>query len=169
MLMRWPSLLELQAFLVEMVNNFEFELTEKATRIRREACLVMVPTVEGEVDKGAQLPMRVRVASREWTMMTPFLFFSFLFMMYPNPSFRVVLTTVQFQICPCITAYNTLWQLFRKSVLIISSVRHPKILQIDWLSSRGKSNAKTRLVSEFNWETFQTIRCRGYQFQRRLI
>lgn len=77
MLMRWPSLLELQAFLVEMVNNFEFELTEKATRIRREACLVMVPTVEGEVDKGAQLPMRVRVASREWTMMTPFLFFSF--------------------------------------------------------------------------------------------
>ncbi|TFK44964.1 cytochrome P450 [Crucibulum laeve] len=59
------AILELQAFLAELVNNFEFSLTLKATRLRREACLVMIPTVEGEVEKGSQLPLMVRVASRE--------------------------------------------------------------------------------------------------------
>jgi hypothetical protein len=59
------SILELQAFLVELVNNFEFSLTPEAQRIRREACVVMVPMIEGQVEKGAQLPLRVCIASRE--------------------------------------------------------------------------------------------------------
>jgi hypothetical protein len=58
-------LLELQVFLVELVSNFEFHLTADAPRIRREACIIMVPTLEGEVNKGAQLPLRVSLASKE--------------------------------------------------------------------------------------------------------
>ncbi|KAJ6534037.1 cytochrome P450 [Mycena vulgaris] len=60
------AVLELQAFLIELVSNFEFSLTPEAMRIRREACIVMVPTVEGQRDKGTQLPLRVTVASREY-------------------------------------------------------------------------------------------------------
>ncbi|KAJ7099339.1 cytochrome P450 [Mycena belliarum] len=60
------AVLELQAFLIELISNFEFSLTPEAMRIRREACIVMVPTVEGEREKGTQLPLRVNVASREF-------------------------------------------------------------------------------------------------------
>ncbi|KAK0462485.1 cytochrome P450 [Desarmillaria tabescens] len=59
------AVLELHAFLVEAINNFEFSMTTEAERIRREACTVMTPTVEGAVEKGAQLPLRVAIASRE--------------------------------------------------------------------------------------------------------
>ncbi|PBK99863.1 hypothetical protein ARMGADRAFT_1008346 [Armillaria gallica] len=48
----------------EVVNNFEFSLTKKSEWIRREACGIMVPTVEGEMEKGSQLPLRVAIASR---------------------------------------------------------------------------------------------------------
>ncbi len=59
------SVLELHAFIAEVVNNFEFLLTQESGRIRREACAIMTPTVKGEVEKGSQLPLRVVVASRE--------------------------------------------------------------------------------------------------------
>ncbi|KAK0505318.1 cytochrome P450 [Armillaria luteobubalina] len=57
------SILELYAFMVEVVNNFEFLLTQKSEEIRREVCAIMTPTVKGEVEKGSQLPLRVVVAS----------------------------------------------------------------------------------------------------------
>jgi len=56
---------EMQALLVELINNFEFFTTPDSYKIRKEACLVMVPTIEGEVEKGHQLPLRVRVASKD--------------------------------------------------------------------------------------------------------
>ncbi|PBK95281.1 cytochrome P450 [Armillaria gallica] len=59
------AVLELHAFIAEVVNNFEFSLTQEYERIRREACAIMVPTVKGEVEKGSQLPLRVAVASRD--------------------------------------------------------------------------------------------------------
>ncbi|KAK0462491.1 cytochrome P450 [Desarmillaria tabescens] len=59
------AVLELHAFIVEVVNNVEFSLTKQSERIRREPCGVMAPTVEGEVEKGSQLPLRVAVASRD--------------------------------------------------------------------------------------------------------
>ncbi|KAG7439454.1 cytochrome P450 [Guyanagaster necrorhizus] len=59
------AVLELHAFIIEVVNNFEFSLTKESECIRREACFIMAPTVEGEVDKGSQLPLRVAVASRD--------------------------------------------------------------------------------------------------------
>ncbi|OAX38351.1 cytochrome P450 [Rhizopogon vinicolor AM-OR11-026] len=56
------AVIEIQAFLTEVVGKFEFAPTDKSERIRREACLVMAPTVEGEVENGVQLPLRVSVA-----------------------------------------------------------------------------------------------------------
>ncbi|KAK0183824.1 hypothetical protein F5146DRAFT_1078816 [Armillaria mellea] len=40
------SVLELHAFITEVVNTFEFSLTEESQHIRREACDVTAPTVE---------------------------------------------------------------------------------------------------------------------------
>jgi hypothetical protein len=42
-----PRLLEMQMFLVELLNHFEFGMIEEATRMRRQASLVMVATVRG--------------------------------------------------------------------------------------------------------------------------
>ncbi|KAF7294059.1 PseudoU-synth-2 domain-containing protein [Mycena kentingensis (nom. inval.)] len=59
------AVLELQAFLTELVGTFEFGLTPEAMRVRREKCIVMAPTVEGQQDKGVQLPLRISIASRD--------------------------------------------------------------------------------------------------------
>lgn len=56
------SIIETQAFLVEIINRFECSLSEKATRIRRESCGIVAPTVEGEVDKGVQMPLIISLA-----------------------------------------------------------------------------------------------------------
>ncbi|KAG1737832.1 cytochrome P450 [Suillus paluster] len=58
------AVIEFQAFLTEIVGKFEFALTDKSEHMRREACMVMSPTVEGEVESGVQLPLRVSVAPR---------------------------------------------------------------------------------------------------------
>jgi len=60
------AVLELQSFIVELIDNFEFALTPEAETIRREACgVMMAPIVPGQVEKGAQIPLKVRVASRD--------------------------------------------------------------------------------------------------------
>ncbi|EIM79122.1 cytochrome P450 [Stereum hirsutum FP-91666 SS1] len=56
---------EMQAFAVELLRNFEFSLTEESRHIRRDVALVMIPTVEGQVGKGMQLPLRVSLAPEE--------------------------------------------------------------------------------------------------------
>ncbi|KAK1225575.1 hypothetical protein PQX77_011467 [Marasmius sp. AFHP31] len=56
------AVLELQTFLVELISNFEFSTTPECDKIRREARGVMVPTIEGEVEKGGQCPLKVRIA-----------------------------------------------------------------------------------------------------------
>ncbi|KAJ3807307.1 cytochrome P450 [Lentinula aff. lateritia] len=58
------AVIELQAFIVELLSNFEFSATPKIDKIRREAALVMVPTIEGELEKGSQLPLRVTFAPK---------------------------------------------------------------------------------------------------------
>ncbi|KAG7439684.1 uncharacterized protein BT62DRAFT_1013654 [Guyanagaster necrorhizus] len=55
---------ELHALMVEIIDKFEFSLTKDWIRIQRESCRVMVPTLEGEVEKGAQLPLKVNIAPR---------------------------------------------------------------------------------------------------------
>lgn len=60
------AVLESMTYIVELVNRFEFAMTEVAAKnLRREACLVMLPTVEGEVHKGEQLPLQVTIAQRD--------------------------------------------------------------------------------------------------------
>ncbi|KAL0573690.1 hypothetical protein V5O48_008261 [Marasmius crinis-equi] len=59
------AVLELQAFLVELIRNFEFSLTPECDKIRREICQVMVPTIEGELEKGGQCPLKVQFARRD--------------------------------------------------------------------------------------------------------
>jgi len=54
-----------QATLVELINNFEFAPTKDLERLRREACLVMIPTLEGEEAKGENLPLKVTIAARD--------------------------------------------------------------------------------------------------------
>ncbi|KIK40787.1 hypothetical protein CY34DRAFT_763985 [Suillus luteus UH-Slu-Lm8-n1] len=59
------AIIEVQAFLTEIVGKFEFAPSDKTELIRREACFVMAPTVEGEVENGVQLPLRVSLAPRD--------------------------------------------------------------------------------------------------------
>ncbi|KAJ7187843.1 cytochrome P450 [Mycena filopes] len=55
------AIYEYQTFLIEMVKNFEFSMDPTtAAKIRREPGIVMIPTIEGEVAKGPQLPVTIR-------------------------------------------------------------------------------------------------------------
>ena len=55
----------MQAFLTELVSNFQFELVPEVERVRKTQAIVMVPTLEGEIEKGVQLPLRVSLAPRD--------------------------------------------------------------------------------------------------------
>lgn len=59
------ALYEVQSLTVEIISNFELSTTPDIDRLRREACLVMLPTLEGEQGKGENLPLSVRIASRD--------------------------------------------------------------------------------------------------------
>ncbi|KAK0212504.1 cytochrome P450 [Desarmillaria ectypa] len=64
---RCLMILELQCFLAEFLNNFEFSLTPKSRRIRRESCIMtMAPTVEGEVEKGSDSVDNSNCILRKW-------------------------------------------------------------------------------------------------------
>ncbi|KAJ7791744.1 cytochrome P450 [Mycena leptocephala] len=52
---------EYQTFLVELVKNFEFSMDPTlASKVRREAAMVMIPTISGEIMKGSQMPITIR-------------------------------------------------------------------------------------------------------------
>jgi len=55
---------EIHAFIVVVLRNFELESTPQLAKIRRESAFGIVPTIEGELDKGSQLPIKVHVLSR---------------------------------------------------------------------------------------------------------
>ncbi|PCH35645.1 cytochrome P450 [Wolfiporia cocos MD-104 SS10] len=59
------ALYEFQAFLVKLMSNFEFTLADETKRLRRENAVVMIPTLEGEAEKGAQLPLKVSLATQD--------------------------------------------------------------------------------------------------------
>ncbi|KAF9268780.1 cytochrome P450 [Marasmius fiardii PR-910] len=52
------ALYEVQSLLVAIINDFELAPTKDISRLRREACLVTVPTLEGEEAKGENLPLK---------------------------------------------------------------------------------------------------------------
>ncbi|KAI5899075.1 cytochrome P450 [Schizophyllum commune H4-8] len=57
------AIYELSAFLVELLDQFQFEVDANVKIWSGAADSVMTPMVEGELDKGTQLPLRVRLAS----------------------------------------------------------------------------------------------------------
>ncbi|KAF5388796.1 hypothetical protein D9757_005650 [Collybiopsis confluens] len=59
------ALYNVQVLLVEIINNFELGPTRDLERLRREACLVMLPTLEGEEIKGENLPLQISIATRD--------------------------------------------------------------------------------------------------------
>ncbi|KAG7448514.1 cytochrome P450 [Guyanagaster necrorhizus] len=59
-------LLEYQTILVQLMKNFEFSVDASiVNKIRRDAALVMQPIIEGEYEKGPQLPLRVSLVSTD--------------------------------------------------------------------------------------------------------
>lgn len=50
---------------MEIIDRFELGPTPDIERLRREACLVMIPTLEGEQLKGENLPLKVTLAARD--------------------------------------------------------------------------------------------------------
>lgn len=59
------ALYEVLSLTVEIINNFELGATEDLRRLRREACLVMLPTLEGEQLNGENLPLKITLATRD--------------------------------------------------------------------------------------------------------
>lgn len=59
------ALYELQAFLVSLVSHFNFSPTEDIVRLRKEHAGSMVAMLDGETEKGAQLPLCVSLAARD--------------------------------------------------------------------------------------------------------
>jgi hypothetical protein len=55
--------LEMQAFLVELINNFEFTLAVPHDKIFREPASLMIPTIVGEREKGVQMPCIIKAAA----------------------------------------------------------------------------------------------------------
>jgi hypothetical protein len=51
--------LELQAFIVEMISSFNFSHVYDPAQFRREVAGVMTPVIEGQFEKGSQLPLRI--------------------------------------------------------------------------------------------------------------
>ncbi|KAF5364508.1 hypothetical protein D9757_011972 [Collybiopsis confluens] len=57
------AVIELLAFVVQLLSQFEFSATPKIAKVRREPALVVLPTIEGERQKGSQLPLKVTFAA----------------------------------------------------------------------------------------------------------
>lgn len=58
------SVMELHAFMIELLGTFEFSLDDNE-EVRRESSFVMTPTVEGQIEKGSQLRLKVKLAARD--------------------------------------------------------------------------------------------------------
>ncbi len=56
--------MELYAFIVELLRIFEFSLDDNE-EVRRESTFAMTPTVEGQIEKGSQLRLKVKLAARD--------------------------------------------------------------------------------------------------------
>ena len=53
---------QLQALSAELLETFEFSLPEDKPRILRVPAAIMMPVVEGKLEQGAAMPLRVSLA-----------------------------------------------------------------------------------------------------------
>ena len=58
-------MIELQAFLVELIEKFSFSPTVDTARVRRVPGITMIPVLEGEGTEESHLPLLVSVASTD--------------------------------------------------------------------------------------------------------
>ena len=59
------SVIEIQTFIVEIIGKFELTMTERSERVRRGPPGMVIPVIEGELERGSQLPLAVSLAARE--------------------------------------------------------------------------------------------------------
>ena len=52
----------MQVFLVELINNFEFGMTQEASNVIRVPSFVMVAMIKGQEEKGVQTPLKIKPA-----------------------------------------------------------------------------------------------------------
>ncbi|KZT59286.1 cytochrome P450 [Calocera cornea HHB12733] len=57
------SVIEMKAFLFVLLRSFVFELSDENVKILKKTAIVTRPLVQGEEDKGAQLPLRIRAVT----------------------------------------------------------------------------------------------------------
>lgn len=50
---------------MEVIGKFELMMTERSERVVRGPSSLMAPMVDGELERGSQLPLAVSVAARE--------------------------------------------------------------------------------------------------------
>ncbi|EIM80594.1 cytochrome P450 [Stereum hirsutum FP-91666 SS1] len=53
------AVVEIQTFLFELVTNLNFDMTDRARKVRREHCMVTMPMIAGEMENGNQMPLQV--------------------------------------------------------------------------------------------------------------
>jgi hypothetical protein len=56
---------EMHTFLVTLIRQFEFALPDDSPKIKRRRPGLVVPVVEGEEHKGAQLPLKITPLGNE--------------------------------------------------------------------------------------------------------
>ncbi|KAF9014738.1 hypothetical protein BDZ89DRAFT_440406 [Hymenopellis radicata] len=60
------ALLEFQTILLYLIKDFEFDVDPTlSSKLRRDASLIMLPMLEGEDDKGPQMPLYVSLVKRD--------------------------------------------------------------------------------------------------------
>jgi len=57
------SIVEMQVFIVALLSNFELSVPEDSNIVRSRA-FVMVPFVEGQINRGPQLPVTISRISK---------------------------------------------------------------------------------------------------------
>jgi hypothetical protein len=54
-------MMEMQSVLAELVSTFEFSLPDKKVEIQRMPVGVLTPMIKGELHKGAQMPLKIKL------------------------------------------------------------------------------------------------------------
>ncbi|KIJ49193.1 hypothetical protein M422DRAFT_161615, partial [Sphaerobolus stellatus SS14] len=60
------SVLEMHTMLASLIENFEFDPPPTDKKIVRINATTIIPVVDGEEEKGAQLPLRIRPCSERF-------------------------------------------------------------------------------------------------------
>ncbi|KIK60888.1 hypothetical protein GYMLUDRAFT_244041 [Collybiopsis luxurians FD-317 M1] len=59
------AVLELQTILYELLRNFEFSATPELDNVQRVTAFIMIPAIEGELEKGSRMPLKVTFAPKD--------------------------------------------------------------------------------------------------------